>query len=304
MFFDSSNTITFQLQVQAFWRIINNFLNFAHHVEIVSPMYYTGSMKSLRKERSGLTRPLLILTGALLIFDTLFVMTRSSPNLGVIMPALIGAPLLLAGLLLPLIKKLCAKSRAARFLRKAFICVYVLFALLFAFTTALILINSAPPEGSADVLIVLGCGIRGESPTLTMKHRLDKAVEYLEKHPDALAVVSGGQSYDEAVSEASVMRRYLVSHGVDEARIIVEDRSESTEENFLFSKQLIDERLGADKSIAFVTTRFHVFRSELVAGKLGINAQGIPAKGVWYITLNDYLRECAALTQYFLSGRI
>ena len=262
------------------------------------------SMRNDKNKTRALPRLLMILAGLALIGDTLFVLTRSSPNLGVVMPAIIGAPLMLCGLFLPLIKRLCAKSRAFKALMIAMSAVYAAFILLFALTTTLILVNSAPPAEPADTLIVLGCGIRGESPTLTMKYRLDKAMEYLAENPDTVVVVSGGQSWDEAVSEASVMRRYLIARGIDESRILSEELSESTEENFVFSKALIDRELGCGKSVAFVTTRFHVFRSELVARKLGIEAQGIPAKGVWYITFNDYLRECAALTQYFIGGRI
>ena len=251
-----------------------------------------------------LLRVLLTAAGLALIADTVFVLTRSSMNLGVIMPAIIGAPLVLLGVLLPFVCRNIKKSVILRVLIIAMAAVYAIFTLLFITTTALILLNSAPPSEAADVVIVLGCGIRGKSPTLTMKYRLDTAVDYLSENPETIVVVSGGQSHDEEVSEASVMRNYLIAHGIDDSRILIEDRSFSTEENFVYSKELIDERLGGDKSIAFITTRFHVFRSELVAKKTGLDAQGLPAKGVWYITFNDYLRECAALTEYFLTGRL
>ena len=255
------------------------------------------------KKASPLPRLLLVLTGLLLIADTFFVLTRSSMTLGVIMPAVMGLPLLLCGLFLPLIRKLRKKSRLVRALCIAMAAVYILFILLFLVTTTLILVRSAPPSEPADVLIVLGCGIRGTRPTLTMRYRLDKAAEYLNENPSVPCIVSGGQSYDEICSEASVMRAYLIGRGIAEDRIIMEEASESTEENFTFSMKIIEER-GLGRKVAFVTTRFHVYRSELVAKKLGIDAQGIPAKGVWYITFNDYLRECAALTKYFLSGSI
>lgn len=261
-------------------------------------------MEQKKKKGGFIGRALMVSAGGLLILDTLFVLTRSSPNLGVIMPAIIGAPLFLIGVFLPLFKKLCKRSRIIRAAAFMLSLAYLLSALTFAVTTSLILINSSEPDGGADALIILGGGIRGNSPTLTLRYRLDRAIEYLEDHPDTCAVVSGGQGQDEVVSEAAVMRAYLEAHGVAGDRILVEDRSESTSENFIFSKALIDDRLGKDAAISFVTTRFHVFRAERVAAKLGVDAQGVPARGVWYITFNDYLRECAAVIVYFLRGDI
>lgn len=260
--------------------------------------------KALHTKSGLLGRILLVSAGGLLILDTLFVLTRSSPNTGVILPAIIGAPLFLTGAFLPLFKKLCSRSRVFRGAAFALSLIYLLSALTFSVTTALILVNSSEPEEKADAVIVLGGGIRGTSPTLTLKYRLDKTLEYVKDAPDALVVVSGGQGPDEAVSEAEVMRSYLISHGLDESRIIAEAASASTTENFLFSSALIRERLGDNAKTVFVTTRFHVFRAERVASKLGVDAQGIPAKGVWYITPNDYLRECAAIVLYFLRGDI
>lgn len=267
---------------------------------------YTGSMEKAVKNRpySVFWRIVLIIAGGLLIADTLFVLTRCYVNLGVIMPAVIGAPLLLIGLFLPLFVKLSRKSRLFRAAAFLVSLAYLLFGVLFAVTTGLMLISSASPAPNADAVIVLGSGIRGDHPSLTLKYRLDAALDYLKESPDSLVIVSGGQGPDEIVSEASVMKKYLVSHGVDPGRVIEEERSESTQENFEFSKAIVDERLGSGARVVFVTTRFHVFRAERVAAKLGISAEGVPAKGVWYITLNDYLRECAAITAYLLRGDI
>lgn len=246
----------------------------------------------------------MILVGLLLIADSLFVMTRSSWTLGVMMPLVMGVPLLLIGLFLPGFKKLCKKSRFIRVLLFLVSLCYLLFCILFCVTTGLILANSTEPDGGADALIVLGGGIRGDQPTLTLKYRLDAAKGYLDRNPDTVVIVSGGQGPDEAVSEAEVMKNYLIRAGIDEGRIIMEDKSESTEENFRFSKRIIDERFGSGAKVVFATTRFHVFRSELVAKKEGVPSEGIPAKGVWYITFNDYLRECVGISLYFVTGKI
>ncbi len=274
--------------------------------DMLPALCYTQVMEKTKnkKKASAFWRILMILAGVLLVLDTLFVLTRAYVNLGVLMPAIIGAPLVLVGLFMPLIVKLSEKSRLFRAAAFLVSLAYLMFGVLFAVTTGLILINSASPAPNADAVIVLGSGIRGEHPSLTLKYRLDAALDYLNGSPDSLVIVSGGQGPDEIVSEASVMKKYLVSRGIDPDRIIEEDRSESTQENFEFSKAIVTERLGENARVVFVTTRFHVFRAERVAAKMGLDAQGVPAKGVWYITLNDYLRECAAITAYLIRGDI
>ena len=71
-----------------------------------------------------------------------------------------------------------------------------------------------------DALIVLGCGVKGDEPGTNLTERLDRAVEYHKKNPDAIIVVSGGKGDDENVSEAYAMEQYLIRHGVPAELII------------------------------------------------------------------------------------
>lgn len=101
------------------------------------------------------------------------------------------------------------------------------------------------------------------------------------------------------------MQKYLVERkGIDPDRILVEDQATSTLENFAFSKALIEQRFGENVRIAFVTTDFHVFRAGRVAKKAGIDAVGIAAPDVWYIRINNFLRECVGIVVYGLRGDI
>ena len=106
---------------------------------------------------------------------------------------------------------------------------------------------SNEPE-KTDLIVVLGCQVRGETPSRMLRHRLDTAYEAMQKHPDALCVVSGGKGSDELISEAEAMRRYLVEKGADESRIVMEDKSTNTFENIKFSFEITD-KLGYDRDI-------------------------------------------------------
>lgn len=249
---------------------------------------------------------LLISIGSLLIADSLFAASLCSLHLGVIMPAIIGLPLLVLGLFYGPITAFFGCCFFGKLIKWCMIAAYSLFALLFAFTTVLTLSCEADDGKKADYLIVLGAGIKGEKVSLTLAGRLDRALEYLNENTDTKVIVSGGQGENESISEAEAMKRYLIERGLPEARIILEDASTSTYENFVYSAKLIEEAEGVleNVDIAFVTTRFHLFRSMKTAKFANVDAFGIGARGVWYTALNDYMRECAAITFHFLTGSI
>lgn len=84
------------------------------------------------------------------------------------------------------------------------------------------------------------------------------------------------------------MAAYAVQKGVDEDRIAVENRSGSTEENLLFSRELMGKRKA---KVILVTTAYHVFRALILARQQGMKCIGFGAKTKWYFTLNALLRE-------------
>lgn len=246
-------------------------------------------------------RVICILLGAFLVLDTIIVLNLSNYNLGVILPAVLGLPLLLLGVFMHHMD-----HGFLAFVKWALLCCYAL-GTVFLVVLGILMGTAAKraSEVKADAVIVLGAAVHGDRVTWVLSNRLDTAADWLAAHPDAVCVVSGGQGDGESVTEASAMQKYLVERkGVDPARILVEDKAENTRENFAFSKALIDERLGSDAKIAFVTTDFHVFRAGRVAMKAGISAVGIAAPDVWYIRINNFLRECVGITVYGLRGDI
>ena len=250
-------------------------------------------------------RVLLLIVGSLLTLDTVVIKSLTTGNLGTYLPAIFGLPLLLIGIFFTPLSAWFDTARSGVFAKWFLIGIYIGAVLFFAIMSTMLYVEGhkeAPDD--ADAVIVLGAGLRGSRVSLTLQYRLDAARAYLETHPEAVLVLSGGQGEGETIPEAIAMKNYLVSCGVSEEKLIVESESTSTYENFRFSLALLSERLGADAKIAFVTTEFHVYRAELVAKAMGIDAEGIGAKGVWYLSPNDYMRECIALKVYWLRGNI
>ncbi len=151
-----------------------------------------------------------------------------------------------------------------------------------------------------DVIIVLGAGIRGETPTKALVYRLNKALEYHERNPKALIVVSGGQGPREDISEALAMERYLVERGVTSSNIIKEDKSTSTQENFLFSKRILDNHFDREYTTSYVTNDFHIFRASIYAKIAGLSPNRLHASTPWYLVPPSYFRECAAVIKLLI----
>ena len=86
-----------------------------------------------------------------------------------------------------------------------------------------------------STIIILGACVKGKKITGALQKRLDKGVEYLLAHDNTKVIVSGGQGKGEEVTEAFAMKSYLVDKGIDEKRIIMEEKSRSTEENLKYS---------------------------------------------------------------------
>ena len=116
-----------------------------------------------------------------------------------------------------------------------------------------------------EYMIVLGAHVQGTRLTLALLERTRRALQYLEENPETKAVLSGGQGEGEDISEAQAMCNYLVEHGIDRERLILEGRSTSTTENLKFSLEII----GLDHSVGVVTNNFHVFRGTAIGKKCG-----------------------------------
>ncbi len=158
------------------------------------------------------------------------------------------------------------------------------------------------PGEDPDYVIVLGAQVKEDGPSRVLRFRIERAAEFLKLHPAVRVIVSGGKGKDEPDSEASVMKQYLIQYGISEERIIMEDRSKNTEENFLFSSEFFDKE---HDQIAVITSNFHVYRSISLTKKLGYkNVYGIPAKTTPIYLPHNLLRESLSVIKAVLEGNL
>lgn len=156
----------------------------------------------------------------------------------------------------------------------------------------------------ATAVIVLGAGVNGTEPSLSLAVRLEAALEYVRDKPDIPVVVSGAQGRGEAVSEARCMADWLISRGVGPDRIILEERAANTKENIRYSMEMLEERgLDPAGNIAVVTSDYHLRRASLyMAGNMVPVAARMPARFL-PLTLNYYVREAFAIAALYFSSQ-
>lgn len=152
---------------------------------------------------------------------------------------------------------------------------------------------------SDGTVIVLGCKVNGTRPSLSLKRRLEKAAEYLGENKDAVCIVTGGKGGSGKISEAQCMENYLISAGIDKARIIKEDRAINTRQNMAYSKEIIESR-SLDPRAVIITNGFHEYRACLIAEKLGIEAYPCSARSVYIVLPAQYIRELLSILNQLL----
>ncbi|MFC2091710.1 YdcF family protein [Elusimicrobiota bacterium] len=139
-----------------------------------------------------------------------------------------------------------------------------------------------PKDLKGDVIIVLGGGIVNEVPDLSgsgrptcgMYSRIVTAVR-LQKIMGISLIVSGGEVYKGGGVESLIYKRFLIDLGVDENKIIIEDRSRDTYENAKYTKVICLDR-GFERPIV-LTDAHHMKRSLLAFKKVGMDVIPFPA---------------------------
>jgi|LSQX01.2.fsa_nt_gb uncharacterized SAM-binding protein YcdF (DUF218 family) len=160
-------------------------------------------------------------------------------------------------------------------------------------------------EEDCDYLMILGGNIIGaETPSRQLVARMEKAVGYLETHPNTIAISCGGCFREgQKKSEAQIIKEYLTANGIEENRIFLEDKSTTTIENFRLALPIIKNISGKEineLNIGFLTSSYHIFRSTQIAKCSGLKtpkrvAAPTPDKAIF-----RYIREYFAFFAFVL----
>lgn len=126
-----------------------------------------------------------------------------------------------------------------------------------------------------DYLLILGGNVIGaDTPSPQLFERMKAAADYLGEHKNVIAVPCGGCFREgQKKSEAAIIADHLISQGISPERIILEDKSSTTYENFEFGIPIIEKHSGKKAEnlrIAFLSSDYHMHRAGIIAKQSGI----------------------------------
>ncbi|MEV7325290.1 YdcF family protein [Streptomyces sp. NPDC093970] len=234
--------------------------------------------------------------GLLLLVDSIVLVRRYGPQVSLLATGAAGCALL-AVLGLDVVLQTTGGEVAGALMVAVNAVAGYLSLLFLVFTVYVFVQGRSTPPSETTHIVVLGAGLNGDRPGPLLRRRLERALAVDAGVPDADGVVflvSGGQGDDEVRSEADAMADYLRTRGVAADRIVREDRSVNTGQNLCFSVALMD-RIAPGHHATVVTSGFHVYRTALLARRVGVlvHVVGAPTSPAYWLSAT--LREFAAV---------
>ena len=120
-------------------------------------------------------------------------------------------------------------------------------------------------EAPARHAIVLGLALENGKPTGDLLSRLDAAERYLRENPETTLILTGGNADESGKTEAAVMRDLLIKRGAAADRLMLEDRAETTKENFQNVARMIDPA----EPVVLISSDYHMDRAVQMAKSAG-----------------------------------
>ena len=120
------------------------------------------------------------------------------------------------------------------------------------------------PEGLDDdglCLVVLGFQLNPDGSIKSeLEGRLRTALVCAEQYPNAYVLCTGGgtASKNPDATEAGQMTKWLIENGLDESRVIIEDKSKTTGQNAKFSCEILTRDYYDVDKIAIISSDYHI----------------------------------------------
>lgn len=162
-------------------------------------------------------------------------------------------------------------------------------------TVAVIVYGMTDRAQPADVIIVLGSGLRRDSrPGPALIRRSQRAAElYAQGYAPAI-ICTGGYTVGRTRSEADGCREVLEASGVPAEAILLEERSRSTEENAFYAEAIM--RANGWHTAVLVSDGYHLLRAQWIFTQEGIPVYPSPASPPPRLALaTAVVREIVAL---------
>ena len=158
------------------------------------------------------------------------------------------------------------------------------------------------PDDDSLCIVVLGYGLEADgSMKPELIGRLETALRSAEKYPNAYILCSGGAARAR-VTESEQMSKWLMEQGIEESRIILEPYSYSTAMNARYSIKILREEYPQIRSLALVTSDYHIRRGALVFyGEAVLTDSGLELVGNAIYVANRNVNETYTYQAYEIS---
>ena len=149
-----------------------------------------------------------------------------------------------------------------------------------------------------DCVIVLGAGVKDDTPSPMLKDRLDKTLTIYNNYPYTIVVSADNEKKD--YDEVSVMKNYLINNGIDSKEIFIDKAGISTYDSIYRIKNVYNA-----KKILIVSQSYHLYRALYIADSLDLNAYGVSAQNMKYKgQIYREIREILARNKDFVKTKI
>ncbi len=239
------------------------------------------------------------LAALLISIDTAVVLVISPFTLGSFFMICASAVFVLLALKWDYFVKLTAKW-PGKIIKILFVAGISFFALFTAFD---LFLGRTDAQPGRDLIIILGSGVKSDNtPTDATIDRLDAGMEYISENPKTSVIVCGGKTRKGCISEAEAMKNYLEDRGIPEEKIICEDNSLNTRQNFAAAYKIAGQLGLKTDNAVFVSTSFHILRAKYYAKLAGFeNIKSIAVTVNPFLLLPSVAREmCAVAAALFL----
>jgi uncharacterized SAM-binding protein YcdF (DUF218 family) len=128
----------------------------------------------------------------------------------------------------------------------------------------------------ADVIIVLGAGLKPDlSASDALARRAERGAELWKQQSAPVIICAGGYTQYYSRSEAEGCAAGLRQNGVPQDRVILEEFSRSTEENAVYSRDIMVKH--GWKTALVVSDGYHLLRTTWIFSQIGLIFSTSPA---------------------------
>lgn len=150
-----------------------------------------------------------------------------------------------------------------------------------------------------DYIVVLGAGIRRGKPSPMLEDRLKIGISLYNNDISNKILITGDHMNDD-YDEVTVMKNYLLEHGIPEEDIITDNYGISTYDSIYRVKNVYK-----SNKVVIVSQRYHLYRALFLSDNLDLESYGVEANlryyyGQWY----REIREILARNKDFIKGII